>query len=133
MTVVVVKWAGVSFDDPALAKILILPSDAKDDTPITFHDLDGDDYQVPGGKQFIVGRWNYQVYVGYVGRVGESDAADGAITKEVIKINARATEWFFDEVIGVYSAGKYVTAETTGTGAYLMDADTTLYGVEIDA
>ncbi len=134
--VVVYKWGGIAFDDYSLVKTLLLPSDAKDDVPITFHD-NGTNYQVPGGKVFIVGRamWAIGTITKY-GRVGESDAADGALTKEVINLNPHPTVdlWQYDDVIGVYTATKWVTGETTGTGSIEeLLAGSTLYGIEINA
>ena len=135
MVVIAYKWGGIAFDDKSLIKTLILPSDAKDDVPITFHD-DGVDYQVPGGKVFIVGKaaWSLDTTGDFYGRAGESDAADGALTKEVINLIAHTTSnrWFYEEVLGIYTAGKYVTGETNSIGVD-MGAGATLYGVEIDA
>ncbi|GAJ15573.1 unnamed protein product [marine sediment metagenome] len=132
--VVVYKWGGIAFDDKSLIKTLILPSIARDDNPITFHD-NGVDYQVPVGKVFIVGHF---VNIGtttdaWVGRAGESDGADGAITRDVAQVEIEAdVKSNSKDVLGVYTAGKYVTAEsdtnTTGPQQY-----STLYGVEIDA
>ncbi|GAJ14233.1 unnamed protein product, partial [marine sediment metagenome] len=47
--VVVYKWGGIAFDDPALSKALTLPSSASASS-VTFHDENGDDYQVPVDK-----------------------------------------------------------------------------------
>lgn len=134
--VVVYKWGVVAFDDYSLSKILTLPSEAKDDVPITFHD-NGVDYQVPAGKVFIVGKIGLIMgNIVYHGRIGESDTADGAINKEILKglgVDTIEVVKYLD-VLGVYTAGKYVTAETTGTGAgQEIDSDTTLFGVEITA
>lgn len=133
--VVVYKWGKIAFDDYSLAKVLILPSAAKDDVPITFHDA-GEDYQVPVGKVFIVGKVSFNMgSLIPVSRFGESDVADGAITKEVVKLGVLLLDrWYYDDVLGIYTAGKYVTAETTSVdiGADVI-ADTTLYGVEIPA
>lgn len=129
---VVYKWGGIAFDDYNLAKMLILPSNAADATPKTFHDEEGDDYQVPVGKVFIVGKGVWAIGdATTVGRVGESDAADGAITKEVIHLGPHTASghWIFEDIFGVYTAGKYVTAETDGVQTLRMN--TALYGVEV--
>ena len=133
MTVIAYKWGGISFDDNSLIRVLVLPSDADDAAPITFH-LDGVDYQVPGGKVFMPGKVMAKIQSTLLpSRIGESDAADGAITKEVIFISTLVTadRWQELDVLGLYSAGKYVTAQTTDTTQ--LRQYTTLYGVEIDA
>ena len=135
--VVVYKWGGIVFDDKSLIKTLILPSEATDATPITFHD-NGTNYQVPVGKVFIVGRgmWAIGTTIIIYGRVGESASADGALTKEVINLNPNpiSAAWSYEDVIGVYTAEKYVTGETSTTAAGdELQVGTTLYGVEIDA
>ena len=133
--VAVYKWGGIAFDDMSVIKTLILPSPAADNVPITFHD-NGANYQVPGGKVFIVGKvmWAIANTSAY-GRIGESDAADGGLTKEVINLNPHATlnRWQFVDVLGVYAAGKYVTGETSNIANANLSIGTTLYGVEIDA
>ena len=133
--VVAYKWGGIAFDDKSLIKTLILPSNAYDNVPITLH-YNGVNYQVPAGKVFIVGRAMWAVSIGtlHYGRVGESGIADGAISKEVLILNPHPTagSWVYDDVIGIYTAGKYVTGETSSTTYYLY-AGSTLYGVEIPA
>ena len=134
MAVLAYKWGGISFDDKALIKILTLPSAAKDDAPITFHD-GATNYQVPGSKVFIVGKISYgTTFLSVTGRVGEADAVDGALTKEILTgLGADLTGSFhFRDVIGVYAAGKYVTGESTSTSQTMLTG-TTLFGVEIDA
>ena len=133
--VVVYKWGGIAFDDKSLIKTLILPSPAADNVPITFHD-NGTNYQVPVDKVFIAGKimWAIESTNAY-GRVGESDAADGALTKEVINLSPHPTtdRWLSEDVIGVYVAGKYVTGESSGDAPKYLSVGTILYGVEIDA
>lgn len=138
MVVIAYKWGGIAFDDKSLIKTLILPSAAKDDVPITFHNDAGANYQVPAGKVFIVGKvmlgngasLNAPDYA----RIGESATADGAISKEVINLSGVVNSWSYEDVIGVYAAGKYVTAETASTtSGHTVIAGTTLYGVEIPA
>ncbi len=136
MAVIAYKWGGIAFDDKSLIKTLILPSNAKDDVPITFHD-NGTNYQVPGSKVFIVGKvmWALEDIL-YYGRVGESDTADGALTKEIIILTPHPTPpaWQYADILGVYSTGKWVTGETSGTSSgHELVAGCTLYGVEIDA
>lgn len=132
--VVVYKWGGIAFDDPSLAKILILPSNCHDDNPITFHD-GANDYQVPAGKVFIAGKVAVAVKdIAAPGRIGESNTMDGAISKEVLSglIGPANILFGYLDVFGVYTAGKYVTGEGTYAGSsYEMKVYTTLYGVEV--
>lgn len=136
--VIAYKWGVIAFDDRSLAKILTLPSNAKDDVPITFHDEDGNDYQVPGGKVFIAGRVAVAVsniaLPTRLGRIGESDTADGAISKDILKSlkGSANSEIGYLDILGVYATGKYITGETSDT-TYTMLADTIIYGVEITA
>ena len=125
---------GVNFNDYDNIKTLTLDGNAEDDDPITLHDA-GVDYQVGTGKVFIAFQaliWLEQIAL--VGRIGESDAADGAITKEVLKFGKGVQTPFMEPCIGVFAAGKYVTAETTSNSDnYTIKSGSVLYGVEVDA
>ena len=92
---------------------------------------------MPGAKVFIVGRamWGLEDITRY-GRVGESNTADGSLTKEVIILSPSPTTngWQSGDIIGIFSAGKWVTGESSGTtNSNELVAGTTLYGIEIDA
>ena len=131
--VIAYKWGGIAFDDYSLIKTLVLPSDAEDDVPITFHDEDGNNYQVPGGKVFIVGKVMVSLSsTTIMGRVGESNTADGAISKEIVSglYVLVASGFLAHDVLGVYATGKYVTGESNHSTSRL-NAGTTVYGVEI--
>ena len=125
---------GVNFNGHGNIKMLTLDSDAKDDTPITLH-FDGADYQVGTGKIFIA----YQALIwlqqtGLIGRKGESGSGNGAISKEVLKFSNGTTVPWMTDCIGVFVAGKYVTAETDSTGGtYNIKTGSVLYGAEVDA
>ena len=125
---------GVNFNGYANIKMLTLDGNAEDDDPITLHDA-GVDYQVGVGKVFIAFQaliWLEQIAM--VGRIGESDSADGAITKEVIKASNGTQVPFMTDVIGVFAAEKYVTAESdSASDNYTIKSGSVLYGVEVDA
>lgn len=131
------KIGGVAFDDKSLLKVLTLPSDADDDTPVTFHDSTGSNYQVPIGKVFIAGLLYMAILdLSKPARIGESDAADGGIITEVLfGLTAIVTGTFIElNVLGVFSAEKYVTGGTTSTAASdALKTNSTIYGIEIDA
>lgn len=131
--VLVYKWGGIAFDDKSLIKTLVLPSDAYIAVPITFHDADGD-YQVPVGKVFIAGKVMVQMSaIALLGSIGESDEVDGAITRKVISgLHVKSSgAMLTHDVIGIYTAGKYVTGLTDDTDQ--MKDGSAIYGVEIDA
>jgi len=125
---------GVNFNGYANIKMLTLDANAEDDDPHTLHDA-GVDYQVGVGKVFIAFQaliWLEQIAL--VGRIGESDEADGAITKEVLKFSKGVQVPFMESCIGVFAAGKYVTAETdSNSDNYTIKSGSVLYGVEVDA
>lgn len=130
----VFKWGHVVFDDYTLAKVLILPNPSDDDTPLTLHDEAGDDYDVPANHIFVAGKISAaNTSVASTLRLGESNTADGVISKEVIAIPNLAGVWSYTEVFGVYAAGKYVTMENlqSGTGQEVTTG-AIVYGVEID-
>lgn len=130
---------GVNFNGYAKIKSLFLEGDAEDDDPITLHhyNVGGtlEDYQVPTGKVFISFQalvWLQQVQM--VGRIGESDAFDEAITKDILKFSQGNTLPFITDCYGVFAAGKFVTAETdSASNTYQIKSGTVLYGVEVDA
>ncbi len=127
------RVGGVATDDYSEIKILRLPSDAQDDDPITFHDSSGSDYQVPADHVFIAGLLLFQTSSSNAWplRVGESGSADGAIATEVILITGEDSGvWYHEEVMGVFTAGNYVTAESSDTDDNFL-AQSTLYGIEV--
>jgi len=125
---------GVNFNGHTNIKMLTLDGNAEDDDPITLHD-EGEDYQVGTGKVFIAFQaliWLEQTAM--VGRIGESDTADGAISKEVLKFSNGTQLPFMEACIGVFAAGKYVTAESdSASDNYTIKSGSVLYGVEVDA
>ena len=124
---------GVNFNGYENIKMLDLPSNAKDDVPVTLHDA-GENYQVPADHIFIA----FQACIhleqtAMIGRIGESDTADGAISKEVLKLSHGVLVPFMESCIGVFAATKWVTAETDSTNAsYEMVSRSAIYGVEVD-
>lgn len=113
-------------------KLLILPSDATDAAPITFHDTDGDNYVVPTGKVFIAGIVSYYLdYATNRGRIGESNGVDGAISREVLYFSKGGTTVGMQAVLGTFRAGKYITGESTS--GFGLRKPTYLYGAEIDS
>jgi hypothetical protein len=113
-------------------KLLVLPADASDSSPKTLHDTSGDNYVVPTGKIFIAGMVLYYLdYASNRGRIGESDSADGAISREVLHFSKGGTTVGMMDVLGTFEAGKYVTGESTS--GFSLRKPTYLYGVEIDA
>jgi len=126
---------GVNFDSHTKIKSLTLDGDAKDNTPLTLHDA-GADYQVPTGKVFIAYQAMIYIYnASEMGRIGEAVAKDGdgaGITKEVLKLANGTNLPFMTSCIGVFTAGKFITAETTSTSV-VMKSGSILYGVEVDA
>ena len=123
---------GVNFDGYSGIKMLTLDGNAEDDDPITLHDA-GVDYQVPSGHIFVAFQalvWLEQIAM--VGRIGESDTANGAISKEVIKVSNGTQVPFMTDVVGVFAAGKYVTAESdSASDNYTIKSGSVLYGVEV--
>jgi len=131
MTVIAYHLGLVSTDDYSLIKTLVLPSNAEDDVPITFHE-DGVDYQVPASHIFAAARILYRVSnASILGRIGESASADGAIATERIQISNSDTDWHYEDVGSIFTASTYITGESNNSYYYLY-ADTTLYGAEID-
>lgn len=136
--VLVYKWGGIAFDDKSLIKSLFLPT-LVTTTPVSFHDEDDNNYQVPGGKVFIPGKLAYAfAYVTVPNRlsIGESDSVDAALTKLLIEIpygGTPAEGQDFIDVIGIFVAGKYVTAKGYVAADRVALEGTSLYGVEIDA
>ena len=126
---------GVNFNGHANIKSLMLLGNAEDDDPITLRDAGaGDGYQVPTDHIFIAFQalvWLEQIAM--VGRIGESDAADEAISKEVLKLGNGTQVPFITPCYGVFTAGKYITAESdSANDNYTIKAGSTLYGAEID-
>jgi len=129
---------GVNFNGHAKIKTLTLDTNAYNDHAYTLHDAsDGEDYQVPVGKVFISFQalvWLEQIAM--VGRIGESTEADGVIddTGEVLKLANGTLLPFMVNCVGVFSAGKYITAESdSGNDNYTIKSGSVLYGIETDA
>ena len=124
---------GVNFNGYTNIKMLTLDGNAEDDDPITLHDA-GVDYEVPADHIFIAFQalvWLEQIAM--VGRIGESDTADAAISKEVLKFSNGTQVPFMEQCIGVFAAGKFVTAESdSASDNYTIKSGSVLYGVEID-
>jgi len=125
---------GINFDGYTKLKTLTLDGNAEDDDPITLHDA-GADYEVPSGKVFIAFQalvWLEQIAM--VGRIGESDTADAAISKEVLKLGNGTQVPFITDCYGVFTAGKFITAESdSNSDNYTIKSGSVLYGVEVDA
>lgn len=124
---------GVNFNGYANIKSLTLDTGAYNDHPYTLHDA-GIDYEVGATHIFVayqVTAWNQQIAM--LGRIGESDTADNVITKEILKLGNGTLLPFMESCIGVFTAGKFVTAESdSGSSNYCLKSGTVLYGVEID-
>ena len=125
---------GVNFDDYADIKMLTLDANAEDDDPHTLHDA-GVDYEVPTDHIFIAFQaliWLEQIAM--VGRIGEADSANGVISKEVLKFSNGTQVPFMESCIGVFAAGKFITAESdSASDNYTIKSGSVLYGVEVDA
>jgi hypothetical protein len=135
---IVYKWGGIAFDDYSLAKILMLPTNTDDDPLYSFHDEAGSDYQVPAGHIFVAGKMFLGITpspgASAVGKIGESDTPDAALTKDNLSfpIPEAAVDYsHYLDVLIVFAAGKYITAQTSAGAIYIV-AGTALYGVEID-
>lgn len=125
---------GINFTGYAKIKSLTLDTGAYNDHPQTLHD-GGVDYVVPENKAFVAFQalvWNQQLEM--VGRIGEGTAvANEAITKEVLKLSNGTNKPFMTNCYGVFTAGKYITAESdSGSSNYCLKSGTVLYGAEID-
>ena len=113
-------------------KLLILPANATDSAPKTFHDTSGANYQVPANKVYIAGIVVYYLdYASNRGRIGESTSADGAISREVLNFSKGGTTVGMMDVLGTFRAAKYVTGESSS--GFSLRTPTYIYGVEIDA
>jgi len=120
-------------EDYSEIKTLWMSGQATDTSPKSLKRKDGEYYIVPAGKQFIAGLVQYHLdRTDYTGRIGESDAQNGAITKEVLSLPTNSQKPDLIEVLGVFSAGKYITAETSAWDKPMLEP-TFLYGVEVDA
>ncbi|GAI56198.1 unnamed protein product [marine sediment metagenome] len=138
--VVVYKWGGIAFDDPALSKALFLPADSwnENGNRFTFHDEAGEDYQVPVGKVFIAGVLSFgllSLVSANVALIGESDAADAALTKTLLTMGAEVeNSFYYRKVFAIFTAGKYVTGHSKGAvGGHALLTNSALYGVEAPA
>lgn len=125
---------GINFDGYAKIKSLTLDTGAYNDHPQTLHD-GGIDYKPASGTVFVAFQalaWNQQLEM--VGRIGEGTATPNeAITKEVLKLSNGTNKPFMTNCYGVFTAGKYITAESnSGSSNYCLQAGSVLYGAEID-
>lgn len=125
---------GVNFNGYANIKMLTLDADAEDDDPKPFN-FEGSPYQVGATKIFIV----FQALIklqqtDVIGRIGEADSSGGAISKEVLKLSQGTILPFMVDCWGVFTSGKYITAETdSSSDVYQLQSGSVLYGVEVDA
>jgi len=125
---------GVNFDGYEKIKILTLDADAEDDDPQPLN-FEGSPYKVPGTKVFIV----FQALVklqqtDLIGRIGEAESSGGVISKEVLKLSNGTNLPFMTNCWGVFTADKYITAETNSSNDnYQIMSGSALYGVEVDA
>lgn len=138
MAVIAYKWGGIAFDDKSLIKSLHLPLEAQIGAKITFHDEAGDNYQVPAGKVFIVGRvsglFECKVAEPHIVYIGESDALDDSLTKILYQkpVAANTSLHVSEEILILFAATKYVTADSDNANT-VHHPGGMLYGVEIDA
>lgn len=120
------------FDDITVVKTLTLPSEADEDTPISFHDEAGNDYVVPANKRFIALQLKGTSISSITAnplRIGESASADSAIvTNRVLEIVTASLATY--NVIGYFTTGKFITAETDNPDQ-AINAKTLLVGLEI--
>ncbi len=130
----VFRIGAITFDDDAKLVVLTLPTNADDDDPITLHDKDGVDYQVPGSKKLIIGvAYASLAQLTMTARIGASDAADGPLTAEgVIFGTTLANAFERYEVMAAIPTGKYVTVESDSTSNQVK-AGTSIYCVLLDA
>jgi len=125
--------------DMGYAKTLYLPADATDASAKSMYDVSTSAvYVVPAGKVFLAGLVSAYIDHGYNrGRIGEGTSVDGQITHDQMCFGSGAvvldasTPAFGGAFAcpGVFTAGKYVNAESTGN--YSLRKPTMLYGVEV--
>lgn len=126
------KVGSVSFSDYSKLKVLYLSANADDNTPKSMNDVEtGAAYQVPAGYVFIAGKVSHYLDWNTVaGRIGEASSSGGAITKDVLAFGTGTTFPGTNNVIGVFAATKYITAESSDNSKSLR-TPTLLYGVEV--
>jgi len=125
--------------DMSYAKTLYLPADATDSAAKSMFDVStGEVYVVPTGKVFLAGLVSCYLDHGYGrGRIDEGTALDGQITHDQMCFGSGATSPDASTPAfggtyncpGVFTAGKYVNAESTGS--YSLRTPTFVYGVEV--
>lgn len=139
------SMGGVNFNDYSQIKMLMLYTEAKDGTPITLHHPDAStNYRVP--KNGVDGYEGVdKVFIAFQAvllqsssatlvRFGMSNTADATVDgQEVITCGAGLTSIpAMVEVVGFFTAGKYVTAETN-LNTLRLKVGSVLYGIEVDA
>ncbi len=117
--------------DMSYAKTLYLPKNATNSSAASMFDTaTGSVYIVPAGKVFLAGMVSYYIDHGYNrGRIGEGTSLNGQISKDQMCFGNGAIGGGSDACPGVFTAGKYVNAESTGN--YSLRTPTLLYGVEV--
>lgn len=117
--------------DMSYAKTLYLSADATDASAKSMYDITTDAvYVVPAGKVFLVGGVSYYLDHGYNrGRIGEGEALNGQITKDQICFGNGQIGGGNGGYPGIFTAGTYVNAESTGN--YSLRVPTLMYGVEV--
>jgi len=125
--------------DMSYAKTLYLPADATDSSAKSMYDVEtGEAYIVDTGKVFLAGLVSCYLDHGYGrGRIGESTSLNGQITHDQMCFGSGATSPDASTPAfggtfacpGVFTAGKHVNAENTGS--YSLRTPTFLYGVEV--
>lgn len=128
------KIGCLSISDTSETKSLYLPADASDISAKSMYDsADSAVYTVPSGKVFIAGKVSYYLEnaSGYSrGRIGETATADAQIAKHVMCFGNGKVGGDFNDCPGVFAAGKYITAECSGSNN--LRVPTMLYGIETD-
>ena len=117
--------------DMSYAKTLYLPSDATDSSAKSMYDTaDSAVYTVPTGKIFLAGKVSYYVDHGYNrGRIGEGTSSNGQISYDQMCFGNGTVGGGNASCPGIFTAGKYVNAESTGN--YSLRVPTMLYGIEV--
>ena len=129
----VFRLGGITFDDVSLLKVLTLPSNARGSVPVTFHDSANNDFKVPIGKKFIVGKIFCSLSNSLAtGRVGGSDSVDTYLTAEGLTLGVEIPNTFFGfDVLAAIPAEKYVTGMSNDPNIELKKG-TAVYGILIN-
>ena len=129
----------LTVSDMSYAKTLYLPTDATDAAAKSMYDVaTSAAYVVPAGKVFLAGLVSAYIDHGYNrGRIGEATASNGQITHDQMCFGSGASTLDVSTPAfggtfscpGVFTAEKYVNAESTGN--YSLRTPTFVYGVEV--